>query len=154
MGGFFQPWRRKIGVVTLVIACVFAVGMVRSSFLRDRLRVKIGRTDYCLISLDGFCRLSRYVSDDPPPLILWDVRSADAGGQADVVDSAPIKWHRHFDWYGLEIGEGDFRNGTVPIAVIAAPYWIFLPFTIASAYLLFSKPRRSTRGESLITTAN
>ena len=30
MGDFFKPWRRKIGVVTLLMACVFAAGWVKS----------------------------------------------------------------------------------------------------------------------------
>ena len=28
MGDYFKPWRRKIGVATLVMACVFAAGWV------------------------------------------------------------------------------------------------------------------------------
>ena len=35
MGDYFKLWRRKIGVVTLVVACVFAVGWVRSQFVED-----------------------------------------------------------------------------------------------------------------------
>jgi len=40
MGEFFKGWRRKIGVVTLVLACVFAVDWMR---LADY-SVKEGRT--------------------------------------------------------------------------------------------------------------
>ena len=31
MGEFFHGWRRKVGIVTLVIACVFMAGWVRSA---------------------------------------------------------------------------------------------------------------------------
>jgi hypothetical protein len=34
-GDYFRPWRRKIGVMTLVMACVFAAGWVRSSVRFD-----------------------------------------------------------------------------------------------------------------------
>src|SRR5580658_9234756 len=37
MHDFFKPWRRKIGVVTLVLACVFAAGLVRSHATTDRI---------------------------------------------------------------------------------------------------------------------
>src|SRR6266700_4979357 len=30
MGDYFKPWRRKLGVVTLLLACVFVAGWVRS----------------------------------------------------------------------------------------------------------------------------
>jgi len=30
MGSYFKPWRRKFGVVTLVMACVFAGGWVKT----------------------------------------------------------------------------------------------------------------------------
>ena len=30
MGEFFKGWRRKVGVLTLLIACVFAAGWIRS----------------------------------------------------------------------------------------------------------------------------
>ena len=35
MGDFFKPWRRKIGIVTLMLACVFAAGWVRSQYKAD-----------------------------------------------------------------------------------------------------------------------
>lgn len=39
MRNFFKPWRRKIGVVTLLIACVFAAGWIRSYQNFDDLKV-------------------------------------------------------------------------------------------------------------------
>ena len=33
MREFFKPWRRKIGVVTLVMACVLMAGWVRSEMI-------------------------------------------------------------------------------------------------------------------------
>src|SRR6185312_4765022 len=35
MGGFFKPLRRKIGVVTLGVACVLVAGWVRGFFVVD-----------------------------------------------------------------------------------------------------------------------
>jgi hypothetical protein len=35
MGEYFKPWRRKVGCVTLIVACVFAAGWVRSFYVVD-----------------------------------------------------------------------------------------------------------------------
>jgi hypothetical protein len=32
MGSYFKPWRRKIGVVTLMLACVLAANWICSAF--------------------------------------------------------------------------------------------------------------------------
>jgi len=44
MGEFFREWRRKIGVVTLMMACVFAAGWVRTYSTRDELCAPFGKT--------------------------------------------------------------------------------------------------------------
>jgi hypothetical protein len=43
MREFFRGWRRKVGCVTLVMACVFAVAWVRSFFIWDVLTFPVGR---------------------------------------------------------------------------------------------------------------
>ena len=35
MGDFFKPWRRKIGMLTLVMACVFCVLWIRGVVVAD-----------------------------------------------------------------------------------------------------------------------
>jgi len=42
MGEFLRGWKRKIGVLTLVMACVFAAGWVRSLSFEDTLDVIVG----------------------------------------------------------------------------------------------------------------
>ena len=39
MREFFRGWRRKIGVVTLVMACVFMMGWVRSAFVDNKIDI-------------------------------------------------------------------------------------------------------------------
>jgi hypothetical protein len=36
MGNLFHGFRRKLGVVTLLLACVFTVGWVRSLIVEDK----------------------------------------------------------------------------------------------------------------------
>ena len=35
MGEYFKPYRRKFGILTLMIACKFMAGWVRSLFIHD-----------------------------------------------------------------------------------------------------------------------
>ena len=35
MGDYLSPWQRKVGVLTLALACVFAAGWVRSLVVED-----------------------------------------------------------------------------------------------------------------------
>ena len=43
MREFFRGWRRKVGVLTLVMALGFMAGWVRSSFSRDWIRLHSGK---------------------------------------------------------------------------------------------------------------
>ena len=43
MGDLFRPRRRKIGAVTLVVACVFAAGWIRSLFDQESLNLPTGQ---------------------------------------------------------------------------------------------------------------
>ena len=54
MGDYFKPWRRKIGCVTLVLACLFMAGWVRSSFFIEGVVIPIGmKSSASLVSSDS-----------------------------------------------------------------------------------------------------
>ena len=36
LGQFFKGWRRKVGIVTLILACLFSAGLLRSDHVLDR----------------------------------------------------------------------------------------------------------------------
>ena len=59
MGEFFKPWRRKLGIVTLVLACVFMGGWVRSYSAHDALNIAGHRLELS----DGILELGH------PPLV-------------------------------------------------------------------------------------
>ena len=59
MGEFFSGWRRKIGVVTLVTACVLMAGWIRSLRDGDVFCVKISAELYSLRSGGGCVRCGR-----------------------------------------------------------------------------------------------
>jgi hypothetical protein len=54
MGEYFKPWRRKIGVITLMMACVFMGGWVRSLEFIDVFNCPIGKSNSMAVaSSDG-----------------------------------------------------------------------------------------------------
>ena len=66
MWSYFKPLRRKIGDVTLVLACVFAAGNIRCRYYyEDWGFVRVGQTYYLLQSHHG--GFSYHKWPKPPP---------------------------------------------------------------------------------------
>ena len=67
MGAYFKPLRWKIGVVTLVIACVFVVGWVRSVRVKDEISFEDGAAEDRIILMNGAMAWgSRRLAERPP----------------------------------------------------------------------------------------
>ena len=50
MGEYFNPMKRKVGMMTMAMACLFMVGWVRSISVKDGfMRIWIGSAEQCLI---------------------------------------------------------------------------------------------------------
>jgi hypothetical protein len=173
MRDFFKPWRRKAGCVTLVMACLFAAGWVRSRSFHDTFThgVVAQKMTYGLTS----CPLGISLVKSE-----WGEREKNDHGVADLtypdftdVDTIiiPSWWncnrigpnddfHQGFflfqsiDWRwkfcGIDFGQT--HNHHDPIfrrKYWLFPYWsIVLPLTLLSAYLLLSKPRPPKPPES------
>ena len=111
MGDFFHGWRRKIGVVTLVVACVFLVTWMRSESKIDVFTVYYSDfyDHFRIVSERGFLKFHFRGIHFGPRSDLWETW---------VVARTPMQWE------DLNI-----------------PYWsIVLVLTMLSAYLLLSKP--------------
>ena len=147
MGDYFKPWRRKIGVLTLVLACLFMAGWVRSLSQADTIALSGDNvTQNQLISSAG--------------TVCWDHISLKGvngfpSNNADVIFAILVSerpkrrvfWQR--SWCGFETGQyispqfGPvrgliWRNWQIP-------YWsIVIPLTLLSAYQLLSRPRKPT----------
>lgn len=52
MREFFKGWKRKLGCATLIMACVFAVGWMRSYTTTDLFGTRPGKSFLCLVSID------------------------------------------------------------------------------------------------------
>lgn len=133
---FFKPWRRRIGVVTLVLACVLMAGWVRSQSMADDIYFTAGDRRNHLRSAYGQFFWGGWPAEGRQSFH----RSSDRIADLEAED---------FNW-----GSSWFRE-TPPNCSIhwATPYSYVTPFlTLLSAYLLLSKPRPATKPEPAPTT--
>ena len=66
MGGYFKPWWRKMGVLTLVMACMFAAGWVRSIYVADqKLLVETNTLHFWLVSRGATISLQFVCVENP-----------------------------------------------------------------------------------------
>ena len=141
MGEFFKGWRRKFGVVTLLMS-LFFVGCWMRSFASTNDHFKVW-ANHSIYSHNGS--------------VSWNIRSYD--GQTPEIDQFVIvrpnrptlflpkpqltttKWI--WKWYGL-LGKEYSIAGRSTIQYWVS-YWYFIsPLTLLSAYLLLFEPRKST----------
>jgi hypothetical protein len=150
MGEFVKPWRRKAGCVTLVMACVFARGWLRSFDNLDF--VNVVREGTVLLSLfSGFenCGGNLFISMDGSPdsfsTRLVTYRKTDMHSSYDAFErSVPTAhlWRLHFG--GFDLGQS-MSLGSLQ-TTLQAPYWsIIIPLSLLSGYLLLSKPRQAKK---------
>ena len=113
MNGYFRPLRRKLGILTIAMACVFAAMWVRSCYYDDWCFVRLGDTYYLLQSELG--RLTCKKWPTPPP-------------NGDIFGLRP-----HF----TVMATGIARRFLFSISYSASA----ISLTLVSAWLLLSKPR-------------
>jgi hypothetical protein len=147
---YFKPWRRKFGVVTLVIACVLAAGWVRSLMVLDsfysinpQFRASY-QGAFCVV----FHSHGGWVSG-------WLL-----GGTETRSDFTRPNWHRipahkaksfentrdDLSWKALVVGVGFGTPSTGNPLKRSIWYFryssIVIPLTLLSAWLLLSKVRK------------
>ena len=158
MGTFFHSWRRKIGVLTLVLACVLMVGWVASLRAVLHTAFSIGKcTLIQLISREATVTIRKVHSKLPVQEIQVDrvllmgfqtPQGRSTGNLAVNVDSkaradegSPYHWT--IKNYGFEIGGVVDAKFPLDVFIVTVPYWsIVLPLTLLSAWLLLSKRRQ------------
>ena len=150
MDEFFNPWRRKIGVLTLVMACVFLGGWVRSQGHNDEVNFWTGphETHSLNSSPTGICWMKR--SNLHPNVPMTTGKFGWVAFQSwprDVCD--PFRWSTpqwQFAFMGFHFAKATIDppdRGNLEIWII--PYWsIVIPLTLLSACVLLSMPRKST----------
>jgi len=131
---FFKPWRRKLGVVTLVMACVFVGGWVRSEFIIDLLGITFPHDRHYVFS----CRSCIWWKHDNHKASLRPL-GWQASSWREFTPGDEFLTSRYLDT------EEAFSNDYVSNLrdrVRCIPYSaIVIPLTLLSAFLLLSKPR-------------
>jgi len=149
--GYFKPWRRRIGVITLAMACVFMTEWLRSR--DDGYAFELVWGSHKLLSFNESVIWTRSAVGYPAkmwPLPKWRVQYG-RNVMRFFLGSDHLKWSRR--WCGFGFGQFDerlvgmmVRHGTRPFWSI--PYWsIVLSLTLISAYLLLSMPRKSNQNK-------
>lgn len=139
MREFFNGWRRKAGVVTLVLACVFTAGWVRSFTTLDGLFFNPGPTRLMLFSTVGKLSLAIRINGELKHEPFYWLRRPPAPAAHRLPDD-PFEGPFSTRWslFGFEFKE----MARLPYPIWTVPYWsIVLPLTLLSAWLLLSKPR-------------
>ena len=158
MGEFFRGWRRKCGVLTLLMASVFEAAWVRSLSTSDA--ILIPRTKSEFIRLDS--RSGRFswnhVHNDQVtiPTMIWRSDPIDPTDSDVVFDHSNYVFVWRLHWGPIDAGRvhspGD---GRVKSSYVILRYWfITIPLTFISLWLLLSKPHKSTPKTITETTAN
>lgn len=158
MGEFFRGWKRKLGMATLLVACVFLSLWIRSRIVLDFLEIPLwGHSTFImLMHHQGFVVLSEY---DPeikvsPASRRWVSRAKSQFSAQELalfnLDNfcSELKYRNH----PPAIPTGPSQPISVPVLspayqmrALPLPYWLTIPLAVASAILLLSKPPQSLR---------
>jgi len=163
MGEFFSPWRRKFGVMTLVMACAFMAGWVRSLCHFDNVAIPVGKhTVFALQSNFGDIALmwmweskdgpesivkedgtvAVYQLIDPTKIVDWSTYPIELENtRPNFMESSFPDARWYWKWGHFLCGVENFASES-GIASSVIPYWsIVIPSTLLSAYLLLRKPQ-------------
>ncbi len=159
MKEFFRSWRRKAGVVTLLMACLFMAGWVRSLSTIDWLTLETWNSFWRLTIEHGVVELSRYqyINGDRPQL------SFKKGGLNSWTSESLVNPDGQISSYGTSranLATADTstefcglahatRKWITPTFVVDTSFFVVtyhyltIPLSLLSAYLLLSEPHPS-----------
>ncbi len=151
---FFQGWRRKVGCVTLLMACLFMTGWVRGLFFVDFLWFPGEKGAYLhqVMFTRNMAIFQKSVSLSSDFLLPWDEetfyvnsyprwqwRPSDDMGFL-LANYPKVTWRCRVS--GFDIVEASADDDIYRGTFVAIPYFsIITPLTLLSAWLLLSKPR-------------
>jgi len=140
MPTYFKPLRRKMGMVTLMMACVMAAGWVRSFSILEHAYSPLGQQSMVYFSSgDGFIccgRAHARTLDYFPRKLGWYI-VPDVRLEAFLLD---WRWIARYAGFGIAVVETSAQVDQNLFVIF--PYWsMVIPLTLLSAWLLLSKPR-------------
>jgi len=151
MREFFRGWKRKAGVVTLLMACVCMALWFKSYFRGDAIRCE--RAHHWLD-----CRLSSGIAwisygyelvgnQDPTAIYLtWHDLRPDWMEDFNKDDRGEGGWSRSVASFSVGVETNRYGNTDVNCPFLTSPIWFFtLMIATLSAWLLLSKPRQQPK---------
>ncbi len=145
MSEFFKGWRRKAGLVVLLLACALMGAFLRSAAKYDVVWLEMDGTQYRLWS--GGSSVAFVWSDVPlgevvAGWVLSDL-SEIVGFDRDPWFGYEVEWR--WDGAGFHFGSGLYGgHGGSSVTSYRVPYWsLVLPLTLLSAWLILIKPRKA-----------
>ncbi|WP_397570114.1 hypothetical protein [Schlesneria sp. T3-172] len=154
MREFFRGWRRKAGCVTLVMACNFAGGWLRTFYVGDGIdigRVVVGSLEGSLVVVGSLEGSLVVVGSLEGSLVVvgtmeeslyfpeWNCEEPRAAKEElKSLDEIVKGWR----WCGVVCGRIDALSDRGASVWIVPYVYLVVPLTLLSAYLLLSKPRQ------------
>ena len=165
MWDFFRGWRRKIGSITLLMACALTLIWLRSDVIRDEI-------DLCpsfywpqlpwygeIVSLKGSLGWHRYEMEPglggigasfPVALHTYKVKHYFACSPK-IEDT--LVWHRKWGGFGYGAGKTHLKGMSAQVWII--PFWsVIFPLTLTASFLFVSRPRELDQKKLTEPTAN
>lgn len=141
MNGYFKPWRRKLGIPTLLLACVFAAGWVRSVASIDMVLLPIADLRFVFASGSQKFRVF-FVSKRVMQLVVRETVNQRSLVEVWSVDKSRfdgIKFSHNTATGGIS---GAYYTDQNNVQLQFIPYWsIVIPLTLLATWLLLSKPQ-------------
>jgi hypothetical protein len=136
MREFFHGWRRKVGIVTLAMACMVMGAWIRSLSHGDTFGyVNQPALPIWLLSVDGTLVIVTEIPIEWGKFD-WSFKMWRTEPFRPLEEYLPDDAEWSFNWCRLAYGKGLYR-------LICIPYWsIAVPLTLLSAYLILWKPRK------------
>src|SRR4051794_19488286 len=101
MRDFFKGWRRKLGCVTLVMACVFMAGWVRSIGISDWITLNAGNFQ-CDVRIESGvteCSVQHRIGDDVLPFEEKSRWTTDDVYTGDLESLGKINYRKSPTWF-------------------------------------------------------
>ena len=172
MSDYFRGWRRKVGVMTLVMACLFMVGWFRSQTRFEYIDFSFGNVSYGVTSMHSGLAFSRTMELDPTSVLDFiDFKSVELFIKPqDPFNGTPWSRHQAFNSTGGGIGQGftseraSMRPGGIKISwSLTGPSSFPSPLSLPSCFFQsplarlkreLTNPSRTRGRESWATSSN
>ena len=153
MREFFRGWRRKVGCVTLSLACMAMGAWIRSLVVKDEISVRknVGITTHFISNRSRLGWKSVTIDDPLSTNFTINFYFAKPAKEDDFYRGHDVRWKWRWRCCGFEFGRFTPNGPRWAEDIWIVPYWsIVTPLTLISAFLLLKKPKTSTQPQTAL----